>query len=153
MKVRCVVSIGVVVCLLLAPAATLARKGEKNFQLGIKYEAAQQWDRAAQELTLAVAADPSNLEFQLHYRRVLFNASQECMRKGRALAEQRDFAGAFNAFRQAYGYDAVNQLAVSEMRRMVRLQEESSKGPEHTDAGLEGEEGGFRQTGYRADLK
>jgi hypothetical protein len=49
----------------IGPAATLARKGEKNFQLGIKHEAAQQWDRAAQELTLAVAADPSNLEFQL----------------------------------------------------------------------------------------
>ena len=33
-----------------------------------------------------------------------------------------DFVGAYNAFRQAYGYDPVNELAVSEMERMLRLQ-------------------------------
>src|SRR5260221_11201622 len=44
------------------------------------------------------------------------------MQQGRALAEQRDDVGADNAFRQAYGYDPVNQLAVSELDRMVRLQ-------------------------------
>ena len=37
-------------------------------------------------------------------------------------SEQRDFVGAYNAFRQAYGYDPVNELAVSEMDRMLRLQ-------------------------------
>ncbi|HYN23964.1 MAG TPA: secretin N-terminal domain-containing protein, partial [Pyrinomonadaceae bacterium] len=51
-----------------------------------------------------------------------FNASQSFMQQGRALAEQRDYVGAYNAFRQAYGYDAVNELAVSEMERMLRLQ-------------------------------
>ena len=44
------------------------------------------------------------------------------MQQGRTLAEQRDFVGAYNAFRQAYGYDPVNELAVSEMERMLRLQ-------------------------------
>ncbi|HEX3144675.1 MAG TPA: secretin N-terminal domain-containing protein, partial [Pyrinomonadaceae bacterium] len=38
-------------------------------------------------------------------------------------AEQRDFVGAYNAFRQAFGYDPVNQLAVSEMERMLRLEQ------------------------------
>ncbi|MDQ6652856.1 MAG: hypothetical protein M3Y84_08935 [Acidobacteriota bacterium] len=108
--------------LLLLPATALARKGEKNFKAGMNYEAQQQWEKAAQEFTLAVAADPSNLEYQLHFRRASFNASQSYMQQGRALAEQRDFIGAYNAFRQAYGYDAVNELAVSEMERMLRLQ-------------------------------
>src|SRR5438128_730017 len=45
------------------------------------------------------------------------------MQQGRSLAEQRDYVGAYNAFRQAFGYDPVNQLAVSEMERMLRLQE------------------------------
>ena len=72
---------------------------------------------------LAVAADPSNAEYQLHYRRSCFNASQMFMTQGRSLAEQRDYIGAYNAFRQAFGYDPVNQLAVSEMERMLRLQE------------------------------
>ena len=48
---------------------------------------------------------------------------QMFMQQGRALAEQRDYIGAYNAFRQAFGYDPVNQLAVSEMERMLRLQE------------------------------
>ena len=86
------------------------------------YELAQQWDKAAQEFTLAVAADPSNMEYQLHFRRASFNASQTYMQQGRSLAERGDFVGAYNAFRQAYGYDPVNELAVSEMERMLRLQ-------------------------------
>src|ERR1700754_5044140 len=98
------------------------KKGEKNFKRGMDYERAQQWDKAAQEFTLAVAADPSNMEYQLHFRRASFNASQTYMQQGRSLAERGDYVGAYNAFRQAYGYDAVNELAVSEMDRMLRLQ-------------------------------
>ena len=109
-------------CLLITPITALAKKGEKNFKAGMKFEAAQQWERAAQEFTLAVAADPSNLEYQLHFRRATFNASQAFMKQGRALADQQDYVGAYNAFRQAYGYDSVNQLAVSEMERMLHLQ-------------------------------
>ena len=119
---RILVSLLVTFCLLLLPATALAKKGERNFKQGMQYENAQQWEKAAQEFTLAVAADPSNLEYQLHFRRASFNASQTYMQQGRALAEQRDFVGAYNAFRQAYGYDPVNQLAVSQMDRMLQLQ-------------------------------
>jgi general secretion pathway protein D len=105
------------------PMTVFAKKGRDHFKRGLKHEQAQQWDRAAQEYTLALASDPSNAEFQLHYRRAVFNASQMFMQQGRALAEQRDYIGAYNAFRQAFGYDPVNQLAVSEMERMLRLQE------------------------------
>ena len=119
---RVLVSLLVTFCLLLLPITALAKKGDRNFKRGMDYENAQQWERAAQEFTLAVAADPSNLEYQLHFRRASFNASQTYMQQGRALAEQRDFVGAYNAFRQAYGYDPVNGLAVSEMERMLQLQ-------------------------------
>src|SRR5438105_6798619 len=117
------VSLIVVVCLLATPVFAFGKKGKEHFDRGMKLEQAEQWEKAAQEFTLALAADPSNADYQLHYRRSLFNASQSFMQQGRALAEQRDFVGAYNAFRQAYGYDPVNQLAVSEMERMVRLQE------------------------------
>ena len=119
-------SLVVIFCLLAAPMTAFAKKGEKNFKQGLKYEAAQQWEKAAQEFTLAVAADPSNIEYQLHYRRAVFNASQTYMQQGRALAEQRDYIGGYNAFRQAYGYDPVNELALSEMERMLRLQREKT---------------------------
>jgi general secretion pathway protein D len=119
---RIFVSLLLTFCILLLPVTAFAKKGDKHFKDGMRYEANQQWEKAAQEFTLAVAADPSNLEYQLHFRRASFNASQSYMQQGRALAEQRDFVGAYNAFRQAYGYDSVNELAVSEMDRMLRLQ-------------------------------
>lgn len=110
-------------CLLLSPLSAFAKKkGDAHFRKGVDYEAAQQWEKAAQEFTMAIAADPANSEYQLHFRRASFNASQAYMIEGRSLAEQHDYVGAYNAFRQAYGYDPVNQLAVSELERMVRLQ-------------------------------
>jgi general secretion pathway protein D len=121
-ETRIFVSLLLTFCLLLLPATAFAKKGDKYFKAGMTYEANQQWEKAAQEFTLAVAADPSNAEYQLHFRRSSFNASQSYMQQGRSLAEQRDFVGAYNAFRQAYGYDPVNELAVSEMERMLRLQ-------------------------------
>src|SRR5919205_331668 len=110
--------------LLAAPAAVLAKKGEKNYKRGLQYEQAQQWEKAAQEFALAVAAAPSETEYQLHYRRSVFNASQNYMTKGRALADQGDYIGAYNAYRQAYGLDPVNDLAAQEMDHMLRLQRE-----------------------------
>ena len=119
---RTLISLILALSLLSMPLTVFAKKGDKNFRRGMDYEKAQQWDKAAQEYTLAVAADPSNMEYQLHFRRASFNASQSYMQQGRSLAERGDYAGAYNAFRQAYGYDSVNELAVSEMERMLRLQ-------------------------------
>src|SRR5712671_433248 len=122
MLTRTLTSFVLTFSLLMLPITALAKKGDKNFKRGMQYESAQQWDKAAQEFTLAVAADPANMEYQLHFRRASFNASQAYMQQGRSLAEQRDFVGAYNAFRQAYGYDPVNELSVSEMERMLRLE-------------------------------
>ena len=121
-RIRTLISLVLAICLLGLPITALGKKGEKEFKRGMQFEHAQQWDKAAQEFTLAVAADPANMEYQLHFRRASFNASQTYMQQGRSLAERGDFVGAYNAFRQAYGYDPVNELAVSEMERMLRMQ-------------------------------
>jgi general secretion pathway protein D len=126
--------------LLCAPLTALAKKGEKNYKRGLQHEAAQQWEKAAQEFALAVAQNPSDTEYQLHYRRAIFNASQMFMQKGRTLAEQGDYVGAYNAFRQAYGYDPVNDLAVQEMNRVLRLQREKE--------GLPADGGAVKPTAY-----
>src|ERR1051326_2847224 len=120
---KSIVSLVVLACLLAVPVSALGKKGKEHFDRGMKAEQAQQWEKAAQEFTLAIAADPSNVDYQLHYRRACFNASQMFMTQGRSLAEKRDYVGAYNAFPQAFGYDPVNQLAVSEMERMLRLEE------------------------------
>ncbi|MBV9927070.1 MAG: hypothetical protein JOZ96_18775 [Acidobacteria bacterium] len=129
--------------LLAAPVSVLAKKGEKNYNRGLEYEKAQQWEKAAQEFALAVAAAPNETEYQLHYRRSVFNASQNYMTKGRALADQGDYIGAYNAYRQAYGLDPVNDLAAQEMDRMLRLQreKEGTAAPRNTPTSYRGPAG------------
>ncbi len=132
-------SVLVAACLLAAPAAAYGSKGDKHFKRGLEFEAAQSWEKAAEEFSLAVASAPSNAEYQLHYRRALFNASQAFMQQGTALAERGDHVGAYNAFRRAYAYDGSNELARSLMERMLRLQTEKDGlparvGPDATQA-------------------
>lgn len=114
---------------MFSPTAVLALgEGKKHFKLGLKHEAAEEWDKAAEAFAIAVNDNPKNPEYRLHLRRALFNASQMYMQKGRALAQEKDFEGAYIAFRKAYAFDPVNELARSEMARMVRLQEAVQKG-------------------------
>lgn len=109
---------------LLSPISILAAgDGKKHFRQGMKHEVAEEWDKAAEMFALAVVEDPKNPEYRLHYQRALFNASQMYMKKGRTLAEQKDYAGAYLAYRKAYAYDPVNELAKSEMEKMLRLQQ------------------------------
>jgi general secretion pathway protein D len=108
---------------MLSPTAVLAMgDGKKFFKAGMKAEVAEQWDIAVEQFALAVAENPKNPEYRLHYQRAIFNASQMFMRKGNALAAEKDYAGAYLAFRRAYAYDPVNELAKAEMEKMLRLQ-------------------------------
>jgi len=126
------ISVLLTLCLLATPAAAWSGKGQKNFKQGLRHEAAQQWEKAAEEFSLAVAAEPANSEYQLHLRRALFNASQVFSQQGAALLERGDHLGAYNAFRRAYGYDPANELARTLMERAYRLQ--TGNGEAHAPA-------------------
>src|SRR5688572_790692 len=126
------------VCL-VTPAAGLAFGDGKTFyKEGMKYEVAEEWDKAAELFAQAVTEDPKNPEYRLHLQRALFNASQMFMKRGANLAEQKDYQGAYLAYRKAYAFDPVNELAKSEMARMVRLQEDLNKNgsPDAKPAGV-----------------
>ncbi|MGI8882973.1 MAG: secretin N-terminal domain-containing protein, partial [Pyrinomonadaceae bacterium] len=107
---------------MLSPIAVLAGDGKKFFKEGMKAEIAEQWDKAVEQFALAVADNPKNPEYRLHYQRAIFNASQMFMKKGNALANEKDYENAYLAFRKAYAYDPVNELAKAMMEKMVRLQ-------------------------------
>ena len=114
---------------LMSPIATLAvGDGKKHFKQGMKHEVAEEWDKAVEEFAAAVTDNPKNPEYKLHLQRALFNASQMFMKKGTTAAQQKDYESAYNSFRKAYAYDPVNELAKSEMARMVRMQEALQKG-------------------------
>lgn len=135
---------------LLSPTVIFAvdKDGKKHFKDGMTAETAEQWDKAAEEFALAIVEDPKNPEYRLHYQRALFNASQMYMKKGTAQANEKDYAGAYDAFRRAYAYDPTNELAKSEMERMLRLQKglDQDDAPEKTTA-----DGGVKlvPTGYQ----
>ena len=124
---------------LLSPSFALGiGDGKKHFKQGMKYEVSEEWDKACEEFALAVNENPKNPEYRLHLRRALFNASQMFMKRGAVAADEKDFAGAYNAFRRAYGFDPTNELAKSEMERMVRLQKDANSpdGANTTASGL-----------------
>lgn len=117
----------VLIFAMLSPAAALGLgDGKKYFKTGMKYETAEDWDKAAEQFALAVTESPKNPEYKLHLMRSLFQASQQYMRKGTVAAKEKDYEGGYNAFRKAYAFDPTNELAKSEMERMVRLQREAN---------------------------
>lgn len=123
-----VLSLLILFCLLSPTAALAFGDGKKHFKAGVKHETAEEWDKAAESYALAVAENPKDAEYKLRLTRALFNASQMYMKKGATQAEMKDYVGAYNFFRKAYAFDSTNELAKSEMNRMVRLQEEVLKG-------------------------
>lgn len=114
------------VCAMLTPTTSVLAfdNGKKYFSQGMKHEAAEEWDKAVEQFALAVSDSPKNPEYRLHLTRALFNASQQYMKKGNASAKEKDYEAAYLSFRRAYAFDPTNELAKSEMDRMVRLQQE-----------------------------
>ena len=106
------------------PAFAAGYDGKSHFRQGMKYESSEEWDKAVEEFALAVTDTPKNPEYRLHLTRALFNASQMFIKKGTLAANEKDYAAAYTAFRRAYAFDPTNELAHSEMDRMVRLQQD-----------------------------
>jgi general secretion pathway protein D len=94
----------------MSPFAAIAGEGNKHFKQGMKHETREEWDKAVEEFAFAVTESPKNPEYKLHLQRALFNASQMYMKKGNMAAEQKDYEGAYNAFRKGVCYDPVNEL-------------------------------------------
>src|SRR5262249_30076456 len=107
---------------LAAPVASLAADGKKYFNEGMKFEANRQWDKAAEKFALAVASSPSNVEYQLHLNRALVQAALMLVERGDSLAEKKDYAAAYTAYRQAFSFDPGNDLALIKMRHMLEKQ-------------------------------
>lgn len=110
---------------MLSPVAALAfGDGKGHFKTGMKHEVAEEWDKAVEHFALAVSENPKNPEYRLHLTRALFNASQMYVKKGTIAAKENNYEEAYMAFRRAYAFDPTNELARSEMERMVRLQKD-----------------------------
>ncbi len=101
-----------------ATSRTKPSSAKKHFQEGMKQEALQRWEVAAQEFALAAAAEPDNTEYRLHLLRALQKASLMLASRGDALVAQQNFASAYTAYSQAFTLDPTNELAHVKMERM-----------------------------------
>ena len=95
-----------------------AKAGRKSFAEGVKYEKKQQWDLAFQNFTVARTAEPDNPEYRLHLQRAAQNAALLLTQQGDVLAQQNNFAGALQAYKTAYSYDATNEQARRKLQQM-----------------------------------
>jgi general secretion pathway protein D len=127
-RVRRIIAVGLVL-LIVSPLSAFADKkdkgndkGKKHFKLGVAYEQNKQWDKAAQEFTLASAEAPSDIEYTLHLRVALVNAAIMLSHRGDMLADQKDFNAAYQSYRQAYSYDPSDEISLVKMRRMLEVQ-------------------------------
>jgi general secretion pathway protein D len=127
-RIRRIVAVCLVL-LIVSPLSVFADKGDKDndkgkkhFKLGMIYEANKQWDKAAQEFTLAQAEAPSDVEYTLHLRVALINAAIMLSHRGDMLAEQKDYNAAYQSYRQAYSYDPSDEVSLIKMRKMLEAQ-------------------------------
>lgn len=136
---------------MLSPAFALGLgDGKKHFKRGMKHEVAEEWDKASEEFALAVNENPKNPEYRLHLQRATFMASQMYIKRGTLAAKEKDYEGAYNAFRKAYAFDPTNELAKSEMERMVRLQQETVA-PGDKKGGVGPERAKFQPAGFTSN--
>ena len=112
-----------------------SKDGKKNFRIGMKYEAQQQWDVAAQHFIVATAAEPTNPEYQLHLLRARQNAAIMLGGRGDALAEQSDYAGAWRVYRQAAAFDDTNELIRVKMARIAEQKNANGLANYHSRTG------------------
>ena len=92
-RFRHLLTMMLIVCLSFPGVAfgmPLGKKGQKDFKEGMKFEVQQQWDQAAQEFAKAVAADPGNAEYRLHFLRSMQNASIMFQKRGDELLQCGD---------------------------------------------------------------
>jgi tetratricopeptide (TPR) repeat protein len=129
-EMRRVVAIAVVF-LIVSPFSAFADRKDKDnssnrakkyFKLGMICEQNKQWDHAAEEFALAVAENPSDVEYTLHLRIALVNAAMMVSSRGDMFAEQKDYNAAFQSYRQAYSFDPTDEVSLVKMRRMLEAQ-------------------------------
>lgn len=115
------VTVLAIVCMLGGPVAVRAGNGRKQFREGLDNEQAERWERASEQFALALAEDPSNTEYKLHYLRSVSSASIMFTQQGDKFFEQKDYNAAYQAYRKAYSYDPTNELSGAKMKYSMKL--------------------------------
>lgn len=110
---------------MLAPLALalalLSCGGSSAFKRGLEYEKLQNHDAALQSYEEALAADPGNTRYRLHYERARFQAAMAHFDRGRRFKEEGRLEEALQEFRRARQIDPSIEAAHQEVETVAAL--------------------------------
>jgi general secretion pathway protein D len=100
----------------MMPLQARTRKGDKPFAQGRVFEEKKDWDNALDSYRKALAADPSDIQYQMAVQKSRFQASQAHVEKGAKIRSQGLLGDAMLEFQRAFAIDPGSTIAVQEVR-------------------------------------
>jgi general secretion pathway protein D len=98
------------------PLQARTRQGDKDFAQGRAFEEKKEWDKALDAYRKALAADPSDLQYQMATQKARFQASQLHVENGDKIRGQGMLGEALLEFQRAFAIDPGSTIAVQEVR-------------------------------------
>jgi general secretion pathway protein D len=113
------------------------KAAEKFYKEGQRAEIAQNWDHALAQYEQALAANPSELSYQIAVRRMRFQAAQAHVHNGQKLRKENRLIEALAEFEKAYAMDPSSAIAEQELKRTLEMMErENQKDAKPEERGL-----------------
>jgi len=113
------------------------KAAEKFYKEGQRAEIAQNWDQALAQYEQALAANPSELSYQIAVRRMRFQAAQAHVHNGQKLRKENRLIEALAEFEKAYAMDPSSAIAEQELKRTLEMMErENQKDAKPEERGL-----------------
>lgn len=103
------------------------RKGDHFYAQGRVAEQSREWDKAFEFYEQALAEDPSDVGYQMAYRRARFQAGQAQVEQAKKLRDEGNLEGALDKYQRAAAIDPASPVAVQEMRRTMQMIEERDR--------------------------
>jgi general secretion pathway protein D len=100
----------------IVPLQARTRQGDKDLSQGRAFEEKKEWDKALDSYRKALAADPSDLQYQMATQKARFQASQFHVENGQKVRAQGSLAEALLEFQRAFAIDPGSIIAVQEVR-------------------------------------
>ena len=100
----------------MAPLQARTRQGDKAYAMGQAAEEKKDWDKALEYYRKALAADPSDIQYQMSTQKASFQDSQLHVENGQKIRAQGSLAEALLEFQRAFAVDPGSIIAVQEVR-------------------------------------
>src|SRR5688572_17398340 len=126
-----------VTLLILVLVATSCGAAKQAYKQGTRAEIARDYDTAMEQYRLALAADPSNIEYRLKFEQTRFTAAYEHFQRGRRAMQAGNIETARAEFRRALEIDPSHDFTRQELQEMDRVLSERATNPEQRPLNLD----------------